>query len=495
MTRGGTHRIGAAATIVMATFVAARAASGPALPSGEPLAVESTALVPLDTESSISIAGIHGVISIATRDERELRVVSRLLGPQGGDSPVGIWQGESSLTVAPAPREKDVARLLSVEVPRGFAIDVDAADSDVVIQSADGSIALRGSSLRASVVSNKGYLVADLDGGTLTLRDSNDATLRLRGTTVTVDGMSRNVNVRATNGTISLANVSGSTDIESEDCTLVLDDLLGSIHVKARRGEATVARSLGAAEFEMAGTPLLLKDGKGDVAVTSDATVAFDSMAASMRFDMYGGALRGKGNRGAVEVRTRNSEVNLEAIELGVRIRGDGLKANIVDVGGELSLETSNSDFVVDRVGNVVAKVDRGNVTIQNAARGVQATVVDGQVHLIDGNGPVILDLDGGDAEVSWATISGDKDSRLTNKSGSVTVRFPRSGHCRVEAKSRHGRIDSDLPTVRVMEDLSEAQGPINGGIRPIVTIAADGDIHLLSAPKDPESLEVPADN
>jgi hypothetical protein len=171
--------------------------------------------------------------------------------------------------------------------------------------------------------------------------------------------------------------------------------------------------------------------------------------------------------------------VSVESIEQGMRILGDGLKAKIVDVGGELYIETTVSDVVIDRAGTVDLRLDRGSATIQRAMGAVQAIVVGGDVHIIDGSGPVNLDLDGGDAEVSWASMSGGKDSKLNNKSGNITVRIPASAVCRIEAKSRYGRVDTDLPTVKVTDDFTEAQGPVNGGYRPAVYVGANGDIHL----------------
>jgi hypothetical protein len=294
--------------------------------------------------------------------------------------------------------------------------------------------------------------------------------------------MSGLVTVRATGGTVSLGRIGGTLDVESDDAELAFSVLSGEVRVKAHNGTAKVEGLTSGAEFAMSGTPLHLKDGRGDITVTSDSPVEFDAMAASMHFDMYGGSLRGKGNQGILEVRTRNTEVNVESIDEGMRIQGDGLKANLVDVGAELYVETSISDVVADRVGSVILHVDRGSVRIQRAAGPVQATVTGGDVHILDGAGPVSLDLDRGDAEVSWASTVGDKDSTLINKFGNITVRFPASASCRVEAKSQYGRIDSDLPTVKVLDDRSEAQGPVNNGYRPVIHIVANGDIHLQGA-------------
>jgi len=154
----------------------------------------------------------------------------------------------------------------------------------------------------------------------------------------------------------------------------------------------------------------------------------------------------------------------------------------IVDVGGELQVDGTSTNVVVDRAGKIVLKVDRGDVTLQRATETVAAYVSGGDVHILDVSGPVNLELERGDGEVSWSSFSGDKDSTLVSSGGNLTVRFPSTGGCRVEAKSKDGRIDSELPTVVVLESGNEAQGPVNSGYRPIVKITASGDVHLLGA-------------
>jgi hypothetical protein len=463
------------------------AGAGPApqaSPRGEPLAIEATPLLPLDSESAISIVGIKGLIAIETRDERELRVVSREPGPEGGERTVGIWQEGSKLILAPAPGDMGGERQIRVEVPRSFAIGIEAAETIVTIDGARGGIDLRGKNVRAFINSHGGSLAADLDGGSLELRQSNDASLKLRSTAAAISGMSGNVMVRATGGSISLARIDGTTDVECEDSKLLMDDMPGSIHVKARRGDTTVTGSKGIVGLELSGGPLHLNGGKGDITVTSDAPVDFTTMAAAMHLDMDGGSLRGQGSQGMIDVHIRDAEVNVGSLDQGVRLRGNGLKAHLADVGGELFIETSVSDVIAERVGKVLLSVDRGDVTIQGATGVVAATVTAGDVHIVDAAGPVSLDLEGGDAEVSWASLSGDKDSKLINKSGNITARFPSSAKCRVEARSKHGHVESNLPTVRVMDSRTEAQGPINFGNRPFVNIVADGDIHLQDASK-----------
>jgi hypothetical protein len=481
MSELGRRRYRVAVMIGALLSTGAYGASAPTLPTGEPLAVEATALVPLDAESSLSIVGIRGQISIETRAERELRVISRGLGPDGPELPVGIWAAGSKLIVAPPPNDKGQERRVHVEVPTTFAIRLDESDTDVTIISAGGAIDLHGTNLRVNLSGLTGSINADLSGGTLSVSESNEALLKLRGTAVSVVTLNGNLGVRASGGTVSLGKVLGATDVDVDECTLTLNGVVGTVRVKARKGEASMTANESAAEFELAGTPLHLADGKGDVSVTSDGQVDFLRMGGAMHVELNGGSLRGKGQHGPVDVRARNAELNVESLEAGLRIQGDGLKMTVKDVAGALSVDARSSDLVVDGAAGVVAKIDRGSLNLQRATGVVQATVSGGDAHIIDAAGSVTLDLDGGDAEVSWASVAGDKDSRLTNKDGSITAYFPTSGACRVEAKSQVGRVESDLPTVKVLDGAGEAQGPVNGGYRPVVHIDARGDVRLVS--------------
>jgi hypothetical protein len=336
--------------------------------------------------------------------------------------------------------------------------------------------------VRATIQGNAGSASADLEGGSLTIGASSEAVLKLKGTPTVIADMTGNVSVRAVGGTLAISRVDGSTEIESDGCTLVTEGLSGTLHVRARKGVATATGSKGTAEFELTGTPLHLIEANRDVTVTTDTDVDFRMMNAAMRVDMSGGTLRGKGSKAGLDVRGRSIEVNVEAIEGGVQVQGDGIKAKLADIAGDLTFDATLSDLVVDRVRGVVAKVERGSVVVQRATGPVQATVVGGDVKIVDVSASVTIELEGGNAEVSWASLSGDKDSKIVDNGGTVTATFPVSGACRVDAKSTNGRVESTLTQVNVSDDLGSAQGPVNGGSRPVVHITASGDVHLQGA-------------
>ena len=482
MTELGWRAAAAAAAILAAAWAAPARAADEGAPAGEPLAVEATGLVPLDVESSVVVRGLHGLIRVAAIEERELRVVSRTAGANPVDAPVGLWQRGSRIIVAPPPGDDGRERQVRVEVPKNLAVSIEARDSDVTLQMLGGSIDLKGKNLRVIATTLSGSLSTDLEGGSLTVVYSADLTAYLKNTTTQISELTGGVIVHAVGGSVLAAKTSGAFDVDCEDTKLSVDAATGTVRVKARKGDVVMTGLKAGAELELSGAPLRLMEGKGDVSVKSDASVEFLSMSASLHFDLYGGSLKGKGNQGILEVRTRNADINVEGIEAGMRVQGDGLKVHAEDISGELYVETSLSDVVLDRVGTVILRIDRGSVALQRAAGPVTANVVGADVQILDGTGAVTLDMDGADATVSWAALSAEKDSQLTNRGGALTVQFPASGGGRVEAKSKYGRVDSDLAGIKVMDDQNEAQGTLRGQYRPVVRIDASGDVHLQNA-------------
>ncbi len=472
----------ALAGLLGATAALAAAPDPPSadVPAGPPLAVEATGLLPLENESTLTVSGIRGQVMIETRAERELRVVSRGPGDDAPEIPVGIWQSGTQLFVAPPPGDPGKERHVHIEVPYSFGIGVRGSGTEVIIVGAAGSYELRGTDLRAMVSESAGTLSADLTGGSVTLNNAGDASLRLHGTKLEVASMSGSLGVHASGGSLSLSKIGGSTDLDTEDTTIQMTAVPAALKVRARKGEAAITGLDAGAEIEMTGGSLRLKEGRGDITVTSDAIVDFVSMAASLHFDMNGGTVRGKTNQGPIDIRVRNTEVNVEGVQGALKIQGDGLRAKIEDAEGELSIESTSADVAIDRAAGVTLRLDRSSASVQRAAA-VSAVINGGDVKIADVNGPVNLDQDGGNADVSWASITGDKDSKISNKSGSVTAHFPSSSYCRVEAKTSNGRVDTDIPSLKVGDDQGDASGPINNGTRPVVRIEARGDVHLMN--------------
>jgi hypothetical protein len=474
------------AALAAALLPTAAGAEPPPLPSGEPLAVEASAIVPIDDETTLVVVGIVGQVKIEAGEQRELRVVAREPGLQGADRPIGIWQQGNKLIVAPAPTGAGGPMQVHIDVPRTFAVLVDATNTDVAVLGAGGRVELTGNGLRGTVYGASGPFSAELTGGTLTVISGSDATIRSHGTSVEASEIAGSVSVTAVGGTVRLTKVGGSTDVGGEDASIVLDAMQGQVLVKAKKADVTASGGVAPAEFQMSGAALHLKEGTAEVTVVSDALVEFRSLGGPLRVDLTGGTVRGKGISGTLDVHARNAEINVESIDKTAQVSGEGLKAKLVEVGGAVTADVSDSDVDVQRAAGVKAKIDRGSFSAGEIGGLIQATVVGGDVHIADGTAAINLDQDGGDADVAWTSMTGDAPSDLVNKSGSVTVTLPQSGPCRVEAKSQFGRIDSTIATVKVADDLASAQGPVNGGGRTLIKISANRDIRLQGGSTQP---------
>jgi len=408
---GSAHTVGGLA--ILAFFFSGVAAQAPAV---KPDPVKATGLFPIASQTSLVIRGVPGQIVVTTKPARELHFTSRAKDKSGSERPIAVAFGETTVTMSSPPGDTLPDGILRVEAPASFSVRVEAQGGTVVVDGFAGAVGIvgKGTVVRAQALT--GPLDAGLEGGSL-----------------------------------SLTNLGGGLNLNSRDATFRVQGLAGACRLEARGGSGELTGLAAGGDLRLSESALRLTGGKGDLTVTSDAAVEFSNMTASMRFEMDGGSLHGKGNQGSVRVRARRTEVKLEGIT------------------GELDLDTTGSGVVVSR--------NTGPVT---------AVVFGGDAQLLELQGAVRLDIGGGNADVAWAAIAGDKDSLLKSNNGDITVRFPANASCRVTAKSSSGRITSDIPTIKVPADATEAQGALGQGQRPQIEIEAEGNIHLSTGAKSP---------
>ena len=440
--------VGALAILGLLTSVAAAQA-----PGMKPDAVKGAGVFPVTAETSLVIRGVTGQVVVTAKPAQELRFASRAKDKSGSERVLGVWFSGTAVTIAPVPGTTLPEGILRVEAPASFAVRVESQDGKVLVDGFAGAVGIVGRGTAARAQALTGPLDAGVEGGSLSLTN--------------LGGM---VTARLGAGsTLVATNLRGGLDLNSQDATFKVQGLAGACRLEARGGSGELAEFATGGDFRSSGSALRLTGGHGDVTVTSDAAVAFSNMAASMRFEMDGGTLRGRGNQGPVEVRARRTEVNLEAIVGALRVEGEDLKTKLAAISGELHLD-----------------VTRGNVVLQRSSGPVTAVIFAGDAQLLELQGEVRLEIEGGNAELSWAAITGDKDSLLENRGGDITVRFPPSAVCRVTAKSKAGRITSDSPSIKLSAEASEAEGTLGQGKGPLIAIEANGSIHLSGGAQAP---------
>jgi hypothetical protein len=453
-------------------------------PEGEPDAREAVGVFPIETETLLVVRDIPGTVLISTRKAREVRFVSRATDKSGSDRPLGVWFEGTTVTLAPVPGAKAPEGVLRVEVPDGFAVRAEPTGGTMSLDDLSGRVEVRAKDTEIRCREISGDLEVTVERGILRINDAGNATIRAKDAVVEPSTVRGTLTARLEGATkFTATQLGGDLDVESDDAAIVAKDVEGAVRLRARRGTAELQDVRGGGDLHLSACPLKLSLSKGDFSVSSDAPITFEKMTAALHFDLYGGSLHGTQNEGLVEVRTRNTEIGLEAIDGPLRIQGDGLKANVNGVTGDVYVEAALSEVLVAKAGAAVGlKIEQGPVTVQGAAGLLSATVTRGDAKFLSLTGPVALEMDGGNAEVGWTSITGDTDTLIQNAGGDVTVRFPPSATCRVDATSKFGRVESDFPAVRVMDDGKSAQGPIGRGQRPVIKIRAEGNVNLTGA-------------
>jgi hypothetical protein len=415
------------ATVAVAQAPAGRASEPkpPDAPAGE---VNATGVYPVTTESSLVIRGVPGQIVVTTKPATELRFVSRAKDRSGGPRPIAVSFDGTTVTMGPPPGGTLGEGTLRVQAPASFAVRVEADGGTVLVDGFAGAVGLVGKGTVVRAQSLTGPLDADVQGGSLTLTKLvGPATVRIHGASG-----------------LTATDLRGSLDLNSQGSTVKATGVGGACRVEANGGSAELSGLAAGGDFHMTESPLRLTAGKGDVTVVSDAAVTFANMVGSMRLDMDGASLRGQGNQGPVRVQARRTDVTLAGI---------------------------SGDLDVD--------VTRGKFALQRVSGAVTAAIFAGDAKFLELQGPLRLDMNGGNAEVTWSAVTGAGDSVLNNHGGDIAVRLPGNASCRVSARTSSGRITSELPSIKVPADATEAEGTLGQGKGPEISIEADGNIRL----------------
>jgi hypothetical protein len=161
-------------------------------------------------------------------------------------------------------------------------------------------------------------------------------------------------------------------------------------------------------------------------------------------------------------------------------------------IGAAVGVFTTSSTVALDgSTAPVTIENEGGDVTVKHTDGSIDLKMRGGSAHLLKLRGPITVQADGEQVEVEWEVLPSSADSRIVNESGGITVRFPPAGDSRVNANSRSGHIDNNLPKVVIAQDGGSAQGVVGGGGSNLktVTIQASGDVKLLGS-DTPESDE-----
>jgi hypothetical protein len=471
--------------IVFALLAALVAVVPAAADEARLLAEEAAAIVPVTGEVRVVVQGIRGDISVVPGIAGEIRFTSARPGKKEPDYPVAVWLDGGTFRFLPCKDVPETGRVIEVHVPVEMNVIVDASDSSVLVGGITSSAEIRGERLQVKGGSPEGSFDVDVQAGTVAIEGpSRGVSIRGRDLDVHLTGTAGASYLRLTKGRARIENLGGAVDADLEGVALNVEEIGGPVSVRARGGGSVAAQGLAqGGDFSLTGAPLTLTRSRGDFTVESDGEVRFQDNKGSFHFNGLGGSVRGSGNSGLLEVKTSNAEIVLEGFLGPVRVQGDGLKLSLKDIGGELIVYATSSDIQIDGAsGDLTVENTRGDVAVKGATGAIGVKTSGGDVSVLGMIGPAQVEADGRSVVVSWTSLP-VKDSLVRNDGGDVAVHFPAGGSCRVEARSKFGRVETDLPRVEILEGGSSAQGVIGNGSRQTIRVESGGDVQLLGGP------------
>jgi beta-lactamase regulating signal transducer with metallopeptidase domain len=237
----------------------------------------------------------------------------------------------------------------------------------------------------------------------------------------------------------------------------------GFVEVHSLNGAINVKRGSGRA-VSVVGTPNRLSEGDARLVVNE----LRDGVVICVVYRGQSGCEPGSGTSGRARDRNRGS-LNLE-ITMPER---SPLVARAVN--GSITSETLAA--AID------ARTTNGSVNVASRSGDVVARTTNGAVDLT-ASGRITAQTTNGSIRARLADTGWQGPSRLATTNGSIEVVLPSQPNVDVDARSRNGRITSDLPidVVRTRSSGATASGRIGNGGRNLELRTTNGRIRLLGA-------------
>lgn len=471
-----------------AGFMLALAAHPPASAADEATLLDEigSGIVPVNGEILLRVDGVEGEVILQPGAESEIQFQSTSMeqGKEEDEVPVAIWSDDGAFRIAPPRGQAAVRTRLRVSIPARMRARLDLENATVSVGSLGGELAVHGRKIHVDAVGLLKPADFEIELGAVRVQGAAKGVKILgRDLEVVLDGISGWTDLRLSGGTAKLTGLLSGLKGHFTATRVAIDTISGTVNLRFIDGSAEIARLRDGGEVALSGCPLRMEELSGTISVESDSDVRFDDCKASVRVENSGGAVKGLRNEGMIDVTTQGAPVTFAHTVGRLRVAGDGLDVQLENIGAELSVTTRSSRVLLDRASATVtiASID-GDVTIKRASGQVVVKTQRGDVSLSDMEGPLSVEAEGPHVEVAWTAIGGESDSHIRNEGGDVTVRLPAASDCRIEATSTYGRVESNLPTVRILQEGGSAQGVVGRGGQRTVFIQASEDVHILGA-------------
>lgn len=432
-------------------------------------------------EQRLVLTGLAGTFALRVGKPGSLVYGARSQQNRRDELPVALWLEGSTLRLGPLD-ETDTRRVyLEVAVPPGLEVEIDVEESHVSLSSLMSFVQVTGRALDVRAGGLAEGLRLRLEGGTARVETmTGNVELEGREFEALLKQINGQVGINAVASQIELDDVASDLIADLDESTLVAATIQGKVQVIAEGGSVQLSGLRRGAELRLGATPLSLTDVQGGIDLETEADVQFSDLKSEFDMVSFGGGLRGRGNAGSVHVNTDGAIVYLEGIQGPVTVEGRELRVSLKDLRNEVRVITTMSDVRVEGSQKAVEiQNDFGDVFLQNAAGPLKVASRDGVVTIDELTGALELTADGPEVRVSWSEIAAGQNSSVKNERGDVSIGLPRNGRCRVEAIARFGSVESDLPGVRVSDDGKFANGLLGGANEPLISVDSGGAVYI----------------
>jgi DUF4097 and DUF4098 domain-containing protein YvlB len=240
---------------------------------------------------------------------------------------------------------------------------------------------------------------------------------------------------------------------------------------------------------------------KAPVTVTANhGDVEFDAIGGNImtHINNKNSSLSARGITGDVTVEGNCKDVDVADVTGAVSLGGDFFgKTHAERIGGAFRFHTSRTDFQLGRLDGEL-DIRRGELSGDQIVGPVSLSARSYNVTLNRVAGDVSVTTSDGSVDVTSAPPMGNVT--IQNRNGSVSVTVPEHAAFSVQAETRDGDVDTDLPSLAKSEENNTARlsGSVGGGGSLVRINTTDNDISLrrgviAAMPVEPPAPPVPA--
>jgi len=419
---------------------------------GPSFAFEEQQVHKLDAGSSVEVENAFGTVSVSEGAEGEVRVTLR--------------------KVVYAPREEEARQLASrVELTSseaGSALRIGTNRKEVDRRDEVGFE----THLDLALPPRTAVKVAN-EHGRVEVRDVARAEVSASFDALRVEGVAGDAVIEGSHGDVSASRIGGSLSLTSRHGNVEVQDVEGRGSLDVAHGDLTTART-GGLVLKLAHGDLEAREVRGDLQVEGrHASVQAEDVT------------------GRVQVETSYRGVRLSRVGGDARVKTAHGEVEASDVAGTMVAEASYDDVVLARIkGHVEVTVEHGGLRADGLEAGARVKASGDDVILQGFRGAVAVEARRGGVQLEpGGPLTEPVSVKASN--GGIELEVPPGSRFRLDAETRRGSLDVDVPGLAVsFVDRDHATGVLGGG-GSLVHLAADhGDIKVTPLPtvaaKDP---------